>query len=164
MKEKFIRILSPITLAVIAVLDIAVIGYGIFAIKKLADAATANAIFFAVADLVAIVIAVLVTKQELTNGVKFYDDEFEFTAIDNDNVFAYEDIIRIETKKDTKASLVKNFIDRSSQIILTLKDERVITIDIGLTTKNCVNTIADEITARTGITASGQSEEENQEK
>ncbi|MCM1285036.1 MAG: hypothetical protein NC213_04445 [Acetobacter sp.] len=163
MKEKFIRVLSPITLAIIAVLDIAVIGYGIFAIKKLIDAANANAIFFAVADLAALVIAVLVTKQELTNGVKFYDDEFEFNAIDNDNVFAYEDIVSVEAKKDTKASLVKNFIDRSSQIIITLKDERVVTIDIGLTTKNCVNTIADEISARAGINTTGQSEEENQD-
>lgn len=162
MKEKFIRILSPVTLAIIAILDIAVIGYGIFAIKKLIDAASTIAIFFAVADLVALVIAVLVTKQELTNGVKFYDDEFEFNAIDNDNVFAYEDVVSVEAKKDTKASLVKNFIDRSSQIILTLKDERVITIDIGLTTKNCVNIIADEIKARAGL-ADSQNEEDNQD-
>lgn len=145
MKEKYIRILSPVSLAVVAILDIAVIGYGIFAIVKVADAASTKAIFFLAAEILAIVIAALVTKEELSHGVKFYDDEFEFTAIDNDNVFSYADIASVETEKDTKASFVKNFLDRSSKIILTLKDESVVTIDIGITTKNCVENIAEEI-------------------
>lgn len=145
MKEKFIRILSPVSLAVIAILDIAVIGYGIFAVIKVADAASTKTIFFLAAEIFAMVIAALVTKEELTHGVKFYDDELEFTAIDNDNVFSYADIVSVETQKDTKASFVKNFIDRSSRIILTLKDERVVTIDIGITTKNCVEKLAAEI-------------------
>ena len=38
MKEKFMRILSPVTIAVVAILDVAVIGYGIFAIKKIIQA------------------------------------------------------------------------------------------------------------------------------
>lgn len=145
MKEKYIRILSPVALTVVAILDIAVIGYGIFAVVKVADAASTKAIFFLAAEIFAIVIAALVTKEELSHGVKFYDDELEFTAIDNDNVFSYTDIASVETEKDTKASLVKNFLDRSSKIILTLKDGRVITIDIGITTKNCVENIAEEI-------------------
>lgn len=145
MKEKYIRILSPVSLATVAVLDIAVICYGIFAIVKVADAASTKAIFFLAAEILAIVIAALVTKEELSHGVKFYDDEFEFTAIDNDNVFSYADIASVETEKDTKASFVKNFLDRSSKIILTLKDESVVTIDIGITTKNCVEAIAEEI-------------------
>lgn len=145
MKERFIRILSPIALVVIAILDIAVIGYGIFAVIKVADAASTKAIFFLAAEIFAIVIAALVTKEELSHGVKFYDDEFEFTAIDNDNIFSFADIADVKTEKDTKPSLVKNFLDRSSKIILTLKDERVVTIDIGITTKNCVEKIAEEI-------------------
>ncbi|MCH5315119.1 MAG: hypothetical protein J1E81_04325 [Eubacterium sp.] len=145
MKEKFIRILSPIALAVIAILDIAVVGYGIFAVVKISQAASTKAIFFLAAEVVAIVIAALVTKEELSQGVKFYDDELEFTAIDNDNIFNYADIASVETEKDTKPSFVKNFVDRSSKIILTLKDERVVTIDIGMTTKNCVEKIAQEI-------------------
>ena len=32
MKDKFIRILSPMTLAVVILLDLAVIGYGVFAV------------------------------------------------------------------------------------------------------------------------------------
>ena len=35
MKDKFIRILSPMTLAVVILLDLAVIGYGVFAVYRL---------------------------------------------------------------------------------------------------------------------------------
>lgn len=34
MNDKFIRLLSPISLAVYGILDLAVLGFGIFAIKK----------------------------------------------------------------------------------------------------------------------------------
>lgn len=145
MKEKFIRILSPITIAVIAVLDAATIGYGIFAIKRIIELPSANVIIFAALDFVALIIAALVTKEVFSNGVKLYDDEIEFTGLDKNNIFAYSDIVSIETEKDTKASLVKNFIDRQSKIILTLKDDKVFTIDIGLTTKGTLEKIADEI-------------------
>ncbi len=151
MKEKFMRIFSPISLTVIAILDIAVLSYGIFAIKKLIQYPHPRVIFFAAAEVFALIIAVVVTREELTHGVKFYDDEFEFTAIDNDNIFSYEDVLQVETKKDTAPSLVKNFIDRSSQVILTLKDGRTVSLDIGLTTKNCVERIAAEIRERTGL-------------
>lgn len=148
MKEKFLRILSPITLIVVAVLDLACIGYGIFAITKLIDYPSANAIIFFACDIVALIIAALVTKETLSNGIKFYDDELEFTIIDSNNIFAYEDIVSVETKKDTKASFTKNFIDRQSQIILTLKDDKIITIDIGLTTKGTLEKAAEEIRSR----------------
>lgn len=148
MKDKFLRILSPITLAVVAVLDAAVIGYGIYAIKRLIAVQNATVIIFTICDFAAIIIAALVTKEVLSNGVKFYSDEMEFTGLDNDSIFAYSDIEKVETEKDTKPSFVKNFIDRQSRVILTLKDERVVTIDIGLTTKNTLNKIEDEIKSR----------------
>ncbi|MCM1115668.1 MAG: hypothetical protein NC397_09250 [Clostridium sp.] len=148
MKDKFIRIISPITVAVVAALDIAVIGYGIFAVKKILQNPRASVIFFAACEVVAIVIAGLVTKEIFSNGVKFYDDEMEFTGLDSENVFAYEDIVEVKTEKDTKASFTKNFIDRQSKIILTLKNDKVITIDVGLTTKNGLKGIEEEINAR----------------
>lgn len=151
MKEKFIRILSPLLIAVVAVLDAATIGYGIFAIKKIIDMPRTNVIIFAACDLVALIVAILVTKETFSNGVKFYDDEVEFTGLDKNNIFAYEDIIDIKTEKDTKASFVKNFMDRQSRIILTLKDDRVITIDIGLTTKGTLEKISSELKSRTNI-------------
>ena len=45
-------------------------------------------------------------------------------------------------------SFVKNFIDRQSKVILTLKDERVVTVDVGLTTKNGLAAIEKEINER----------------
>ena len=145
MKDKFLRILSPITLAVVAILDAAVIGYGIYAIKRLIAVQNTTIIIFALCDLAALIIAVLVTKEVLSNGVKFYSDEMEFTGLDKDSIFAYADIEKVETEKDTKPSFVKNFIDRQSKVILTLKDERVVTVDVGLTTKNGLAAIEKEI-------------------
>ena len=115
MKDKFLRILSPITLAVVAILDAAVIGYGIYAIKRLIAVQNTTIIIFALCDLAALIIAVLVTKEVLSNGVKFYSDEMEFTGLDKDSIFAYADIEKVETEKDTKPSFVKNFIDRQSK-------------------------------------------------
>ena len=148
MKDKFLRILSPITLAVVAILDAAVIGYGIYAIKRLIAVQNTTIIIFALCDLAALIIAVLVTKEVLSNGVKFYSDEMEFTGLDKDSIFAYADIEKVETEKDTKPSFVKNFIDRQSKVILTLKDERVVTVDVGLTTKNGLAAIEKEIDER----------------
>lgn len=148
MNNKFMRILSPIQLTVVGILDIAVIGYLIFAIKRLIQNPRTTVIIFTAGVAVALIIAILVTKEVLSHGVKFLDDEMEFTGIDGENIFAYDNITSVETKKDDKASLVKNFVDRQSQIILTLKDGKIVTISIGLTTKSTLKKIADEISTR----------------
>lgn len=148
MKDKFIRILSPIQIFVVGLLDIAVIGYAIFAVKTLAKRQATSVIFFAACVVLALIVAVLVTKEIVSHGVKFHDDELEFTGIDNDNIFAYDDIVKVETEKDEKASLVKNFVDRQSKIIFTLKDERVVTVYIGITTKSTLKKVSDEIISR----------------
>lgn len=145
MKKNFIRILSPITIAVITVLDIATIAYGIFAINKLIQLRNTNSIIFFVIEIFAIIIAILVTKEVFTNGVEFRDDEIEFIGIDEENTFKYDDIEKVETYQDTTASLTKNFIDRHSLIIFTLKNDKVATIDIGLTTKGTLQKISKEI-------------------
>lgn len=148
MNNKFMRILSPIQLAVVGILDIAVIGYLIFAIKRLIQNPRTTVIIFTAGVAVALIIAILVTKEVLSHGVKFLDDEMEFTGIDGENIFSYDNIASVETKKDDKASLVKNFVDRQSQIILTLEDGKVVTISIGLTTKSSLKKIGDEIRTR----------------
>ena len=148
MKEKFVRIISPLTLAIVIVLDAATIGYAIFAIKKIIDYPSANAIIFSACDFAALIIAVIVTTQTLPNGIKLYDDEVEFTGLDDDNIFAYNDIVSVETEKDTKASLVKNFNDRQSRIILNFKDDKTVTIDIGLTSRRTLEKVANEIRSK----------------
>lgn len=145
MKQKFIRILSPITLAVVAVLDISVVGFGIFAVKKIIAEQSAAIIFFAVIEIFAIIVGALVTKEVLKNGVIFHDDEFEFTGIDDKNVFTYESVSEIEIHHDTAVSLTKNFVDRHALIIITAKDGTVTTVDIGLTTKNAIKRIKKEL-------------------
>lgn len=146
MKNKFIRVLSPISLIVAIILDVATIAYGVFAIDKIVTLRNSLSIFFGVIEVFAIILGVLVTKELLTNGVIFRDDEFEFTGIDSENVVSYDDIECVETYQDTTASLTKNFVDRHALIIFTLKEDKVVTIDIGLTTKGTLKKITDELT------------------
>lgn len=148
MKNKFIRIISPIALAVVIVLDIGVIAYGVFAVKNLMQRVTTLSIIFALCIILAVVVAVLTTRETVRNGVIFRENEMEFTGLDNDNIFKYEDIKNIAYVKDEKPSFVKNFIDRQSRIVLTFQDDKVVTVDIGITTKNKLKEIEKEITDR----------------
>lgn len=150
MKDKFIRVLSPFTLAFVIVLDAAVIGYGYYAIEKLSHQVSAVNVIFSVIEIIALIVAVLVTKEILLNGVKFKDDDVEFTGIDDNNIFKYDDIVKIESSKDNKASLKKNFVDRYSNIIIYLKDESVVTIELGLTTNGTLKKIVNELNSRIG--------------
>lgn len=148
MKNKFIRVLSPITLLVIGVLDIAIIAFGVFAVEKLITETSKINITFAVIETFAIIIGALVSKEVVSNGVNFCENEFEFTGLDDNNVFNYSDIEKVETSKDTKASLKKNFVDRYSSVTLYLKDETVTTISLGLTTVRTLTKIRNEILSR----------------
>lgn len=145
MKKKFIRIISPITIIVIALLDIAVVGFAVFSVKKIIEVQNLYSIFFGVFEVLAIVVAVLVTKETISHGIAFYEDRLEFTGIDDKNVFPYCDITEAETYQDTKASLKKNFIDRHSLIMITLNDDTVTTIDIGLTSKKLLTQFKKEL-------------------
>lgn len=151
MKDKFIRIISPVTLAVVLVLDIAVAAYSGFAIQKLTHTRSAATIFFAAVEVLAIIVAILVTREVLKNGVIFRDDEFEFSGLDENNLFDYNTIVKAEAFKDEAPSLVKNFVDRHAVLTLTLKDDKVITIDIGLCKKQTLEKIQKEICTRCHI-------------
>lgn len=147
--KKFVRIISPITLAIVLALDIAVVGFFVYAIQRIIEEASFITIAFIAIDIFALIIAIFTTKEALSNGVIFYDDRIEFTGLDTGNTFYYNDIIKIETQKDTKASLRKNFVDRYSHIILHLNNDTVATIDLGLTTTKTLKRIETELTNRT---------------
>lgn len=149
MKDKKIRIISPAQAIIVAILDIAVIGYGIFAVKKLVEQLISISIIFAVLEVFALIIAILVSKEVLSNGVIFRDDEAEFTGIDDNNIITYDDVHEIEAYKDTAASLTKNFDMRHALIMFTMKDKKVNTIDLGLMPNSTINKILDEFKART---------------
>lgn len=147
MNDKFIRLLSPISLAVYGILDLAVLGFGVFAIKKATMMLNTWVIIFIAIEIFAIIIAIIGTKELLSNGVKFSDDEAEFTGVDDNNIVAYDDIITIEAYRDTAASFTKNFDMRHSLLIFTLKDEsgeKTNTIDIGLINNGALNKVLNE--------------------
>lgn len=148
MKEKFIRIISPIMLIVVLLLDCGAVCFSAIAVSKTIQQLSAVNIAFDFIMLVVIIVAVLVTKNTFTAGVKFSSDCMEFTAIDDDNMFSYSDIEKVKTKRDNKASLTKNFNDRHSYILLHLTKDRIATIDIGLTTKKTLCKIEKEINFR----------------
>lgn len=148
MKNKFIRILSPITLLIIGVLDAGTILFGVCAVQKIIEKQNLWNILFAIIEFFAIIIAILVSKEVVSNGIKLNENEVEFTGLDENNIFAYSDIEKVETSKDTKASLKKNFVDRYSNVILTLKDGNIVTIELGLTTVKTLNKIKKEIESK----------------
>lgn len=148
MNNKFIRIISPFTLAFVSVLDIAVIIFGYYAVKKLSQQISAINIIFSLIVLFAFIVAIFVTKEVFNNGVKFDSNEVEFTGLDDNNIFEYSNIEKVESSKDTAASMKKNFVDRYSNIIIYLNDNSVVTIELGLTTKKTLKKITDEINSR----------------
>ena len=142
MKNKFYRIISPVTFLVVLVLDISVIAY---AVKKLLENLSVYSVIFAIIDLFAIGVGAVVSKYVISQGIVFNETSFEFTALDENNIFNYDDIASIKINKDTKASLKKNFNDRQSQIIIEEKDGKVTTVDIGLTSMKKLKKIENEI-------------------
>lgn len=145
MKNKFYRIISPVTFLVVLVLDISVIAYAVFAVKKLLENLSVYSAIFAIIDLFAIGVGAVVSKYVISQGIVFNETSFEFTALDENNIFNYDDIASIKINKDTKASLKKNFNDRQSQIIIEEKDGKVTTVDIGLTSMKKLKKIENEI-------------------
>ena len=96
MNDKFIRLLSPISLAVYGILDLAVLAFGVFAIKKATVMLNTWVIIFIAIEIFAIIIAIIGTKELLSNGVKFSDDEAEFTGVDDNNIVAYDDLLQLK--------------------------------------------------------------------
>ena len=145
---KFVRCVSIFALAVAIILDTACAVFSVYSIISLRERADFWGITFVVIMLFSDALGVLFTKETLSNGVKFFDDYVEFTGIDENNVYKYSDIERIEASRDTKASFRKNFVDRYSNVTLYLKDESVVCIQLGLTSGKTLKKITDELTSR----------------
>lgn len=148
MDKKFIRIISPFSLVIILALDISVLAFSAYAVKKLSESANTYTITFAVIDLIALITAVFASRELFSNGVRFDTDAFEFTGIDSNNIFKYSDVTKIETQRDTSLSFKKNFVDRYSILTLHLKDESTVTVQLGTTTGRKLNKIKKEIEKR----------------
>ena len=148
MEDKFIRIISPVSLPVILLFDAAVGYYMYIAVIKIMADKGAFATIFLVLQSFAVIIAILATREVLRHGVMITDKYVEFTALDSDNKVRFDEIDRIEIVKDTKASLKKNFVNRYSSLVFYLKDDEVLTVELGITTKRKLTKIETEINKR----------------
>lgn len=148
MKKKLIRVLSPITIGVFTLLDFAVIYFGYEAIIKFAASVSPITIFFLAVEIAAVIIAILVTKEIFSNGIVFYEDEMEFTGIDENNTVEYSRIKTVKLFKDNAASLVKNFNDRHTVIFFTFDNGETLSLDVGITTNRLIYAVEKELKAR----------------
>ena len=148
MKDKFISVISPISLSVVLLFDAAVAYYTYIAVKKVVTENSTFALIFILLQLAAVVIAALTTREVLRHGVRITDKYVEFTALDSDNKVRFDEIESIAVQKDTKASLRKNFVNRYSSLIFYLNDDTVLTVELGLTTKRKLAQIESEINSR----------------
>ena len=145
MNKNEIKILSPLTIIAVGLLDLSVVAVTIFAIKKLIENVSTLTIAFAFMDLLAVVVAILVSKEIVSNKIVFTNTGFELIGLDNDNKYNYCDIEKIEYQKDDAISFKKNFNDRHAVIILTLKKDKIASIDLGLITKGKLLKIVKQI-------------------
>lgn len=144
---KFVRCVSIFALAVAIILDTACAVFSVYSIISLRERADFWGITFVVIMLFSDALGVLFTKETLSNGVKFFDDYVEFTGIDENNVYKYSDIERVESSRDTRASFRKNLVDRYSNVTLYLRDESIVSIQLGLTSGKTLKKITDELTS-----------------
>lgn len=149
MENRFIRVVSPFSFFLTLVADVAAVFLAKLAIDRLKQVVDAYSIIFIIVIVFTLILVAGLSVQLFKNGVKFDDEKMEFTSLDDNNVFYYKDIEKIETIRDTKASLKKNFVDRYSRIVIHTTGDDVVTIDLGLTTKGTLTKIEQEIRKRT---------------
>lgn len=147
-KTKSIKIISPFSLAMAILLDIAVITFTVMSVKKITTEVSLISVAFLVIMIFSDIIAILTGKEVVSPTVNFDDEKITFSSIDDNNVFKYSDIEKIECSKDTTASFKKNFIDRYSHIVFYMKDGNITTVDLGMTTLKTLNKITTEINNR----------------
>ena len=148
MKDKYIRIISPVSLPAVLLLDSAVGYYTYFAIKKVIVDDSTFAALFLVVQALALIFAFLTTREVLRHGVRITENYVEFTALDSDNKVRFDEIDRISVVRDTKASFVKKAVNRYSSIVFYLTDDTVLTVELGITTKRKLEKIENEINSR----------------
>ena len=149
MKNKFIRIIQPLSLLALFLLDMSALLLLYLIIKRIISGVDFYSVCLIIIDMTVLITGAVSTRQLLKSGVKISEDKIEFTALDKDNLYSFSNIKKAEYHRDSKASFRKSFTDRYSSIIFYLKDGSVATVELGFTTKRTLNKIADEINKRT---------------
>lgn len=148
MEEKFIRVNSPLAFLVTVCFDVAALFFLSISVYGIIKERNVFTVLSLVICLTVQIIAIMVTVTQRKKGVKFYKDKAEFTFLDENNIYEYKDVNKIETHKDTGASLKKNFVDRYSSVIIYLNDGTVATVELGITTKKTLLKIEKEFVIR----------------
>jgi hypothetical protein len=148
MKDKFIRVLSPFAIPFMLILDCAVLYFAYFAVSKIITQPGTYSYIFGGMELFAIAVAVLVSKEMLSQGVKFGETQLEVTSLDADNKITYSEVKAFETRRDTRPSLIKGFNDRESMLVFELSDGERKELSVGLTTKKKLEELETEIKSR----------------
>lgn len=134
--KKIINTASLLTIAIVLALDLGVAFFFKFAIKQFFKGQTSGtAVVFAVMMAFALFVAVKVTIDQIKTGVEFYDDKCVFNSLDSDNTFFYSEIVQVDTEKDEKISLIKNFLDRSGLLKIKTSEGRIHIINLGTLSK-----------------------------
>ena len=134
MNNQFIRIISPFSVAIALLFDAGAAFLMVTGIQKVQWQATPLHLLFLLIALGSVFLAFFYTREVLRHGILLKKKSLEITSLDENNEFAYCQIEHFEITRDTKASFRKNFVDRYSHLILYLKDQSIVTIDLGLTT------------------------------
>ncbi|MBQ7739849.1 MAG: hypothetical protein IJT65_01250 [Eubacterium sp.] len=148
MKNKMIRIISPMTTVIIALLDLGAIFLLVLAFKSVEHKTSVITVILIIITFTNIIVAIKTTIELFLNGVLFKEKSVEFTGLDKNNTYYYKNIIDVASHKDTKSSLKKNYVERYSSLILTLDDGSVATVELGYTTKRKLNKIENELNKR----------------
>ena len=148
MRNKLIRVISPLSTFILFALDAIALVMTYLSVRAVVGKASFYTVCFLLIMIIVLTALILATRSIFNNGIIFYDDKLEFTALDSDNVFHYSAISRVEAHKDSAASLKKKYTERYSSLILYLNDGTVATIELGATTKKKLSLIEKEINNR----------------
>ncbi|MCR5208539.1 MAG: hypothetical protein K6C14_08705 [Eubacterium sp.] len=148
MKNKFIRTVPLILVVISALITVVSLTIVYVAVIKLINTVSVFTVVFLVSAAVINIISVLSMKELLTSGIRLYGNRFIITSLDENNEFYYADVLKIDSYKDTSASLKKGFTERYTSVIIFLKNGETVTAELGITTKKTINKIISEINQR----------------
>ena len=145
MKNKFIRVIQPLSLLSLILLISCSAALLCIGIKLVINNVNFYSVCILIISITVLITAVVSLFRSMKNGVTFDEAGFRFSGLDGENEFGYFYVEKAEGHRDAKASFKKSFTDRYSSVILHLNDGSAVTVELGYTTKRNLDKIVDEI-------------------
>ena len=145
MKNKFIRIIQPLSCLSLAALIICSLILLYIAVKLVISSVSFYSVCIVIISVTVLITACVSLIRSMRHGVTFDDSAFSFSDLDGENEFGYFYVEKAEGHRDAKVSFKKSFTDRYSSVIIHLKDGSAVTVELGYTTKRNLDKIVDEI-------------------